>query len=83
MDEHDEVIRRARQLEAESRAEFERAHHDGLLAIEQHDHQALTRAIAGEAEAIEKHSEALDRLKAAIGRSSSSSREREGEQSPQ
>lgn len=63
MDDH-EKIERARRLHEKSRDEFQQAHDEGLVALEQHDTEALADAIATERQAIAKHRQAFEDMKA-------------------
>ena len=63
MDDH-EKIERARRLHEKSREEFQQAHDEGRAALEQHDTEALADAIAHERQAIAKHRQATDEMKA-------------------
>ena len=58
----------AAERERTSRKEFDAAHEEGMAALKRHDHAGLSKAIKKEGAAIEKHSQAIDEVTAALPR---------------
>jgi hypothetical protein len=66
MDQHDDGLKRALELHKRSRADFSRAHRNGIAALACHDYAALTTAVREEACAIAAHRVAFQQLNETI-----------------
>lgn len=66
MDEHEQGLKRALELHKRSRADFSKAHRNGIAALACHDYAALTMAVREEASAIAAHRVAFQQLNETI-----------------